>query len=42
MNLEPRPPYMKTNSPGIEVGLQLISFIIPLCVSYIRHFQGTY
>ena len=28
---------MKTNSHGIEVGLQLINFVIPLYVMYIRH-----
>ena len=33
---------MKTCNLGIEVGLQLISFIIPLCTSYIRHSWGNY
>ena len=31
---------MSTNSPGIEVGLQLINFLVPLLVTYIRHSQG--
>ena len=38
-NLEPRS-VMKTNGPGIEVGLQLINSVIFLCVIYIRHSGG--
>ena len=30
-------PYMKTNALEIEVGLQLIKFVIPLPVTYIRY-----
>ena len=39
-NLNQRLPYMKTNGLGIEVGVQPINFIIPLCATYIRHSQG--
>ena len=30
---------MSTNCPGIEVDLQLINFLIPLLVAYIRNSQ---
>ena len=33
-------PYMKTNNLGIEVGLQLINFVIPLRVTYAEDYQG--
>ena len=33
-------PYMEANALEIEVGLQLIKFVIPLTVTYIRHSQG--
>ena len=33
---------MKTNGLGIEVGLQLIKFVIPLRVTYIRYSRGNY
>ena len=31
---------MSTNSPGVEFGLQLIDFLIPLLVIYLRYSQG--
>ena len=32
--------YVSTSSPGIEFGLQLIDFLIPLLMNYIRYSQG--